>query len=677
MQVVFWIVICLLPVAASLWVYRADRQRVVPMPWLTAALRGVVVLLGLLLLLAPLLTVDNKASQKPIVLFLQDNSASIPLALKADTAAYKQQAAGLLHKLSSDYKFIKWGFGNTIQPDTLFSYTQQATDISSALSQAIERYGEQNIGAVILATDGRYNQGINPQFQDVAYQGAFYTVALGDSVMQKDIRVSAVYANKTVSLNNQFEIRADIVARYCNGYNKPIQLLEVGGEGAANMPLNVNSEQYSRSVSFTLKAARAGLHHYRITAPVADGEQNTVNNIKDVFVEVVNEQKRVLIAAAAPHPDVQAIRAALAGLEGYTVSVKMGADIPSSFDEYDIIVLHSLPSTGRLMSAQALAQKPVWFIVGYGASNPLLNEMQKAVRLNVNTQNLQNLFAIPNAAFATFTLPQTLNAVADKLPPLAVPAGTITESPNAINIFSAKGNNNMPLWALQEGMPPKALLIGEGLWRWRLSEYRHFNTHDAIDELIRQTISFLGANAREKPFQVTLPKYVWNDREAVTMNAWMLNANNEQVNNSEVNITITDSAGHKQDYSFEKQGNAYKLNIGLRESGNYAYTAKTNYNGTAYTAQGRFSVQHIQLEAMETGADYPLLYALSRKNNGSLISYKQVASLYDSIRHNPNIKPVITVNTEHVPLIDWKWYFLFILVFAVAEWLLRKYWMAQ
>jgi hypothetical protein len=42
-----------------------------------------------------------------------------------------------------------------------------------------------------------------------------------------------------------------------------------------------------------------------------------------------------------------------------------------------------------------------------------------------------------------------------------------------------------------------------------------------------------------------------------------------------------------------------------------------------------------------------------------------------------SIKPVIQTNVQSVPLVDWKWYFLLILIFAVAEWLLRKYWLAQ
>ena len=249
--------------------------------------------------------------------------------------------------------------------------------------------------------------------------------------------------------------------------------------------------------------------------------------------------------------------------------------------------------------------------------------------------------------------------------------------PGAMVLFHARGNSEFPLWMLQQGTPSTALLLGEGLWRWRLFEYRHFNTHNVIDDAIRQTVSFLAANVNDKPFQVSLPKYIWSDQESISLNGQLLNANNEQVNTPDVNLVITDSAGRKQDYSLERFGTAYKLNIGLRAAGQYNYMATTVYNGTTYNASGSFLVQYMPFELTETGADYPLLYGVARKNKGVLVPGTNILSLYDTLKNNPDIKPVIQTTTETVPLIDWKWYFFVILAVAVAEWLLRKYWLAQ
>jgi hypothetical protein len=221
------------------------------------------------------------------------------------------------------------------------------------------------------------------------------------------------------------------------------------------------------------------------------------------------------------------------------------------------------------------------------------------------------------------------------------------------------------------------MLIGEGLWRWRLYEYKNFGNHNVIDECIRQTISFLSVNNNDKPFRVALPKYVWSDQESISLNAYLLNANNEQVNTSDVTLNIADSAGKKQNFSFERSGNAYRINIGVWAGGTYNYVASTSYNGKTYTATGSFVVESMPLELLESGADYPMMYSLAGKYNGSFVPAANIQSLYDSITKNVNIKPVIQSNTETVPLVDWKWFFFLILLFAVVEWLLRKYWMAQ
>jgi hypothetical protein len=676
MQWFLWILAIALSAGAGLWVYRADKNRAVPYPWLTALLRSLVVLLTFLLLIAPTITIDNNKTQKPIILFLQDNSLSAGNALGTDSNRYQQDAEKLLDRLEDKYRVVKWGFGSNIVSDTIYNYKQGTTDIAGALAKAQEYYGGQNLGAVILATDGRYNQGINPLYQQLSMNSSLYTVGIGDSTTQKDIRITGVYANRYVSLNSQFEIRADFAATLCNGYNNTATISE-GGSTLGSNAVNINSDRYDRSMSFVLKATKAGLHHYTIQIPAAEGEVNKANNRRDIFVEVVDEQKNVLILANAPHPDVNAIKEALSGMESYKVTVKTVDNMPANFNEYQAVILHQVPSFRMPQIPQLqTANKPVWYILGNQTHAAALNQMQKLAIIN-NQGAARDLFAATGNNFNTFTLPQQMQAVIDRMPPLSVSAANVQVNASANVFFTQRDDAKVPLWVLQQGNVPMAMLMGEGLWRWRLYEYKNFGKHDVIDECIRQTVTFLTANANAKPFQVSLPKYMWSDNEAIVMNAYLLNTNNEQINTPEAQVAITDSAGNRQTYNFEKSGNAYRLNIGIRAGGSYNYTATTTLNGKTYTASGSFAVQGVPLELMETGADYRMLYSLARNHNGSLVSYKNISGLYDSITRNENIKPVIQTDTKTAPLVDWKWYFFLILIMAVAEWLLRKYWLAQ
>lgn len=680
MQWFYWLIAALLSVGAAYWVYLSDKRRAVPYPWLTSLLRGLVVFFTILLILVPAITITQNTIEKPVVLLLQDNSASVGVALGADSSSYRKNAEQLLQKLSDKYKVVKWGFGGSVQPDSPFQYKQPATDIAAAITGAQEYYGLQNLGAVILASDGRFNQGANPLYQQMALHASLYTVAIGDSAAQKDMRVAQVYANKVVTLNTSFEIRADIVARLCKGYNNPVSLKE-GNTTVATAPLVVGTDKFDRSVAFTIKADKPGLHHYVISAPEAEGEKNTANNRRDVFIEVVDEKKNILIASAAPHPDVNAIKEALAGIESYNITICTADNFPASLSGYNMIILHGLPSLRNDIAKQLIAaRKPMWLILAAQSSVAAVNTLKNLTFTGITSGPSHDVLATYNTSFNTFTLPQQVQSVTDKMPPLTLNIGNVLNAPGTNALFTQRsgvGDNTTPIWMMQQGAVPIAILAGEGLWRWRVYEFKNFNSHAVIDECIRQTVAFLGAGNNEKQFAASLPKYVWRDQEAISLSARLLNANNEQVNTPDASVTIIDSAGRKYDYTFERSGNNYALNIGVWAGGTYTYRAHATYNGKELYSNGSFAVESTPVELMEQGADYPLLYGLAKKYNGAFVPASGMNALYDSISRNQNVKPLIRVNTEIVPFIDRKWYFFIILVILVAEWLLRKYWLAQ
>jgi len=573
MQWLFWLVAVALSAGAAWWVFRADKKRAVPYPAATATLRGLLVFFTALLVLVPSLVITRNNTEKPVVVLLQDDSRSIAAALGKDSAAYQANATRLAQQLSSDYKVVQWGFGSTVHSDNIFHYDQPATDISAALERVQEYYGTQNLGAVILASDGMFNQGTNPMYGQGGFNAAVYTVGIGDSAVQKDIRITQVYANKVVSLNSTFEVRADVVAALCKGFSAGVTLKE-GDKVLGTSPLNISSDRYDGSVAFTIKAEQEGLHHYVLSVPAADGEQNTANNRRDLFVNVTDEKKNVLIASASPHPDVFALKDALSGIETFRVTTCTADNFPASLDKYDVIILHGLPSVRSDIAARLVeAHKPVWLIVTNQSSVQALNKLQPALHVTFQAAAQHDVQPALNTAFNTFTLPQQVQSITDKMPPLNV-AATMQLLPGAGVLFQQKNNPGEAMWMLGHGSEPFAVLGGEGIWRWRLYEFKTTGGHAVIDECIRQTVSFLSANNKERQFSVVLPKYVWSDQEPIALNAYLLNANNEQINTPDASITITDSAGHKHEYSLERSGNAYSLNIGIWAGGNYSFSAQ-------------------------------------------------------------------------------------------------------
>ena len=664
----------LIAVAAAYLLLRADRKRAVPYPFLTASLRGLLIFLCLLLLLAPKAKKRTNETLKPLVLLVQDNSQSIPAALSKQQSAYNQKVKELATKLSASYRLVCRNLEGPASTDSLDQYTAPATNLSQTLEEAAELYGQQNLSAVIFASDGWYNEGANPLYTELSLSGALYTIALGDTAIAKDLRIAKVYANKSVALSSHWEVRADILATKCAGVQQNVSLTDAAGHVVATAPVNISSDRFDASVSFSVKTDKAGLLQYRISVPEQAGETNTANNRTSVFVEVVQEKKKILLLAAAPHPDIRAIADAMKGLEQYELVVKTAAEQSGSFSEYVAVILHGLPSNMHNVSPASLQGKSVWYIAGLQNNYFQLNALQKASRFSMG---MAQHSAEPryDKSFNTFTLPANIAAVTDILPPLTVVSAEISNQLPGQAIFTDAAGT--PLWSVFPGAVPVAITSGEGLWRWRLYEYKNFGNQNTVDECIRQTLNFLTANNNAKPFRTELPKHVWNNAEHITIGAYLYNANNETVNDPEATISIRDSAGHTRNFTFERNAGSYRIDIGALPAGNYSYTAQTSFNGKPLSDAGSFAVEATSLEALETGCNYPLLYELARKHHGVTFSTGNMMSVIDSINHNNGIRPLIVEHSESTDLISFKWLLALILLLATAEWLLRKYWMAM
>lgn len=674
MLILSFLIALIVSLAVAWLLYRADKKRVVPYPFVTAGLRGLITFLTLFLLIAPKINKRNTEEQKPIVLFLQDNSTSFKTALGPDLSNYQKKVTELNSKLSKDYRLITWNLDGARQKDSLFQYDAASTNLSAAINEATELYGQQNLSAVVVASDGWYNVGNNPLYSEIPLNGALYSIAIGDTNIAQDLRIAKVYANKSTSLNSQWEVRADILANRCNGIQQTVQLSDASGNVVASAPISINSDKYDGNVSFLVKANKAGLQQYNISVGKAGNEENLANNKVNVFVEVVEEKKKVLLLAAAPHPDIKAIADALKGLDQYELTVKLANEMPSSFQEYACIVLHQLPSNNTNIPAALLRNKSVWYIAGVQNNYFELNQLQNAIKfgMGIVTRGAEAQY---NKGFNSFTLPANIAAVSDMLPPLSVSANDFTAQANAQTLwFDA---NEKPLWTILSGNQATAVLSGEGIWRWRIYEYKNTQQHTVVDECIRQTINFLSNNNNGKVFRTEMPKYVWNNPEYVQLNAFLYNANNELINQPEVKLSLKDSSGKVQNFVLERNGNAYRINMGALPAGKYTYTAGTNLNGKNLIDQGSFVVSSSSIEAQENGCNYTLMYALAEKNNGATFTLNNLNAIYDSIKNNNSIRPVLNEQIEASELINWKWIFFLILLLAATEWLLRKYWMAM
>jgi hypothetical protein len=216
----WWVPVCLILGVLYAWLlYRQPVNLGKNFRLWLAVLRALVVFVIAMLLVSPLVKTIKYDPQKPLVLIAQDNSSSINTFKPAgfSSAQFISDLAKLKRQLGDQYDVQEFNFSKDLANGLSDKFNGKQTDIAGALQQLNNRFVNQNIGALILATDGLYNQGSDPQYEAKNIKTSIYTIALGDTVAKRDLLIGNVNYNKTAFLGNDFEIEVLAAAYQSKG----------------------------------------------------------------------------------------------------------------------------------------------------------------------------------------------------------------------------------------------------------------------------------------------------------------------------------------------------------------------------------------------------------------------------------------------------------------------------
>ena len=635
------------------------------------------------LLLSPIFKHFQSSIEKPIIVFLHDVSASVALGFnKIDSITYHNNLKIIKEKLSKDYEVKSYSFGNKLLKNDILTYIQPATNMDEALNSIYNMYDNQNVGALVLATDGLYNQGNNPLYCKKPY-ASIYTIALGDTIIRKDIKVENVFHNKIVYLGDKISINAELLAWQCQGENATATLSQLndGGKVISKQNFAINKGYFRYTGTYTIEASKVGTHHYRLALRPLDGEITTGNNIKDFFIEVVDEKQKVLLLANAPHPDIAALKNSIESIRNYEVEVAYIKKFTASIKDYNLVILHNLPSNpypiATILSQLKKDKISTLFILGTQTNISAFNNAQNTLKINGNKNNTNEVTANIVAGFNLFTTEQAeLNNITD-LPALLSPYGEYQVMGSSKTLFTQKIGNvttKYPLITFNDDNNSKiGIIAGENFWRWRMYEFMKANKHNITDNLFTKCITYLSVKQNRKPFKVTISKNNYLINEIIHLDAELYNESMELINTPEVALRINDNGMNEKRYTFNKNANSYYLDAGQFEEGSYNYTAITEWAGKQYSASGSFNVSAVQLELLETQANHQMLYTLSKQHNGAMLYPEQVSQLADSITLNRQIKPVLYNNFTSSSIMNWKWIFFLLMGCLSLEWFVRKW----
>ncbi|MEX2590155.1 MAG: hypothetical protein WD334_08115 [Chitinophagales bacterium] len=637
------------------------------------------------LLLSPFFKSTVTESEAPVILLLQDNTLSLQNSFSEEEKnQYLEALQQLKEKLQDNYEVILKGFDAKLTDKDSINFTGKLTNISGSLEEGIDLYKSRNLSAIILASDGIYNNGINPIYKPKLLNYPIYSIALGDTTPKKDLLVERVLYNKIVYLDDRFQISASIQNKKLESSTQVV-LQRIDGNNIkelASKDINFSKSDAFIENNFTISADRPGVQHYRIVAKPVEGEFTTKNNSKDFFVNVLDNRQKILIAALSPHPDIAAIKTMAEQNKNYEVEVVLLSNNDNfNAEEYNTVVFHQIPGTGNKgmhwIDAAKKANMPVWYIAGTQTDFNKLNEIQNLAKINQSRNSWNEVSANTNEDFQFFSLSEKSRQMYRKLPPLKAPFGKYETAKTSRVLFSQNVGSvatDYPLWLFQNQSGRKsALTLGDGIWRWNLYNYLQNNNHDAFKELISKTLQYLSVKDDKRKFRIIQEKDIYADNEVIRLEAELYNDSYQLINDPDVEITIQNAEGKEYPFVFNRSGNAYELQVPGFGEGNYEYIARTQWAGKNHSYSGKFSIQPTQLEAFRTEADHRLLYQMSEESKGGFYTSAQLDMLAQNIAENSQIRPSTYEVEENQAVLNFKWIFFLLLFLLSFEWSIRKY----
>ncbi len=634
------------------------------------AFRALLIFFLAMLLLGPIVKQVNNLFEKPAVVILQDASASVAavtdsLQLLAITDQLQQVKTELEEK----------GFEVELRS---LSKEQSTSDFTKVFRSISSDYENKKIANVIFVSDGIYNAGISPLYS--SFNFPIHTIAVGDTTARTDIAIKNLVYNKIAYEGNRFPIVAEISATGFLNEEVEVSLLH-RGKSVEKRNVRIVNEGLTR-LEFQPIANEQGIQRFEISITPKKGEWNTSNNRATAFVEVVAGKKKILAIANAPHPDIKALRSVIDQNSNYEFNLYIpgviAADISTLQSEADLIILFQIPDQrgrNKALLQQILRTKASLFFVLGEQTDWQEVARQNLVKIESAPRQFDDVTPSLNNSFNAFTLSEEIPTLFNSFPPASVPFVKMQISPTATSLlFQRVGSvvTDKPLLFVDLQEERKvAVMLGEGLWRWRLHEYARNENTEAFDEVFGKLLQYMSTTDDRRKFRSYPIQQQFADTEVIVFESQVYNDIFEPIFGNTIELELTDEAGKRTNYRYTTSAGNTRYTIGGLTEGVYRYKASTTVKEKE-EVRGEFLVVKQQLELQNLTADFDLLRKLSINTGGEFFKDNEINKLKQNLIRT---KAVASIHTEekYDSLVNLKWIFFFLLVLISAEWFLRKY----
>jgi len=671
----------ILSLLLALYVYYQDsRFRKSPraIKTLLVALRFISLSIICLLLLKPKWIKEHKVTEKPIVVFLQDGSES--LLNTSDSVLHTTKLSEILsnnvQELSTDFMVHPYTFSDTLYKGFTTDFLGSKTNISRALKNINDRYYNRNLAAIILLSDGNYNTGLNPLYITKEMNTPIYTVGLGNDSVFTDLKIANVQHNDIAYLNNKFPLQFEL---YSNKEEPTKTQLRVyhNSKLLREEWLTLNAEKAIEK-KILLETTDVGIQYYTIVLEPIDKEKNTVNNTQEIAIEVLDNRQKVLILSGSPHPDIAAITGALSEGDNFEIIHSSIKDYTGNFEAFDLVLLHQIPSINQpnqnIISKIKGSDVPLFIIGGMQTNWEEFNQVQELISINTK-YTIQEVFAVLQDNFSPFYLSDACQQFIKNCPPLITTFADIKGNAVKHSLLRQEIESIETAYELlcfgDNNERNTGILLAEGIWRWRLFDYKKNNSHANFNELIQSICQFLTLNKDKRKLRLKYPKLI-NQDDYFTLDAQLYNDNYQLVKQAEMTLNVQSENGIEYSYALKNYGDRYKLKLNNLPVGSYNFELSATHSNNSTALNGTFTIIPSNIERKEQVSQWDVLRMISDQSSGIYISKENINATASIVKENMKSSSLTYYSKKLSDIINQKLIFLVLLLCLFSEWAIRK-----
>ena len=613
------------------------------------------------LLLNPLLKSIHIKNHNPIVILAQDISQSI-------TDSCSQELLTQISKELTNFEVYEFSFSDKVSKGLSDSNSGLSTNYSNLFKDMNSRFANRNIAGLVLATDGLYNSGTNPLYEN-KISFPIYPIALGDTLITRDVSISKVLKNEIAFLGNTFPLEISFSAQQCKGERIQVEIWYKGEKIHAEDRIISNNDEYQK-VKFNLLAEDVGLQTYTILVSNLLNEKNSSNNSYEAYVEVIDSRYKILLLSEKNHPDLAAYKNAVEKNKNYAVEQVNVIDFNGNFEAYQLVVVFGIKETNPVLFLLEKYNVPVLVFDAQQNSNSKLTSSFSFKRMG----GLDEVKAVKSDFFSKFTFsPELINLINDA-PALQTLFGKYTFQIGSEVVIAQQIGMQVtkkPIILIDESDGRKlAFITAEGFWKWKLFDYSNSKNNLAFNELFSKLTQYLVLHEDKSKFIIDYKKQ-FSENSNIYFKASLYNDSYELVNDNKISLVVQNEMGDEFDYQFSSTLEGYNLNVGVLDVGKYTFLAKVK--GSELISKGSFDVKEIQLEKLHTVANHKILFQLAKNSKGKLFYPNQADKIIAAIKDSKNNFINITSKEKLQGMIDIPLILVILLSIISLEWFLRKY----